>query len=233
MYPRPTSAVASIRSPRPTSAASDPPRARALPRQPLLVLVVVVAVRCVTAAVVDVVDVVAMRDRHVATAIAVNMVVLCMHLVPAGGLAFVVVIIVPSMKVTVVQVVDVITVRNCNMSAAFAVDMFVIDVFVVNRLGHGFLTAVSTWLRLVSVLAHAHLTTGRCETATTPRCRGCVVCATEPVTACFSAHAHDLSRWNKLVDVNVPYLVLFDPRRPDARDAHNESVAGRRHHHRW
>jgi hypothetical protein len=121
------------------------------------VLVVVVTVRCVSAAVVDVVDVLAMWDRHVATAIAVNMVVLRMHLVLAGGLAFVVVIIVPSMKVTVVQVVDVITVRNCNMSAAFAVDMCVIDVFVVNRLGHRFLTAVSTRLRLLSVLAHAPL----------------------------------------------------------------------------
>jgi hypothetical protein len=121
------------------------------------VLVVVVAVSCVSAAVVDVVDVVAMRNRHVATAIAVNMVVLRMHLMPAGGLAFVVVIVVPSMKVTVVQIVDVITVRDCNMSAAFAVDVRMIDVFVVNCLGHRFLTAVSTRLCLLSVLAHASL----------------------------------------------------------------------------
>jgi hypothetical protein len=91
-----------------------------------------------SAAVVDVVDVVAMRNRHVATAIAVNMVVLRMHLMPAGGLAFVVVIVVPSMKVTVVQIVDVITVRDCNMSAAFAVDVRMIDVFVVDCLGHRF-----------------------------------------------------------------------------------------------
>ncbi|MBO0880634.1 MAG: hypothetical protein J2P17_09875, partial [Mycobacterium sp.] len=61
------------------------------------VLVVVVAMSCVSAAVVDVVDVVAMRDRHVATAIAMNMVVGRMHLMVAGGLAFVVVIVVPSM----------------------------------------------------------------------------------------------------------------------------------------
>ena len=70
--------------------------------RPALVLVVVVAVRCVSAAVVDVVDVIAMRDRHMATAIAMNMVVGRMHLMLAGGLAFVVVIVVPSMEVTVV-----------------------------------------------------------------------------------------------------------------------------------
>lgn len=121
-------------------------------------LVVVVAVSCLSAAVVDVVDVVAMRDRDVAAAIAVNMVVLGMHLVAAGGLAFVVVIVMPSMQVTVVQIVDVIAMRDCNMSAAIAVDVRVIDVFVVNCLRHRFLTAVSTRLRLLSVLAHAHLT---------------------------------------------------------------------------
>jgi hypothetical protein len=114
-------------------------------RLPLLVLVVVVAVSCVSAAVVDVVDVVAMRDCDVATAITVNMVVLRMHVMPAGGLAFVVVIVMPAMKVTVVQIVDVITVRDCNMSAAFAVDVRVLDVFVVNSLGHRFLTTVLTW----------------------------------------------------------------------------------------
>jgi hypothetical protein len=66
-------------------------------RQPLLVLVVVIAVSCVSAAVVDVVDVVAMRNSDMATAIAVNVVVLGMHLMPAGRLAFVIVIVVPSM----------------------------------------------------------------------------------------------------------------------------------------
>jgi hypothetical protein len=112
------------------------------------VLVVVVAVSCVSAAVVDVVDVVAMRDRHVATAVAVNVLVLRMHLMPVGGLAFVVVIVVPSMKVTVVQIVDVITVRDRNVSAALAVDMRVIDVFVVNCFSHRFTTTVSTRFRL-------------------------------------------------------------------------------------
>jgi hypothetical protein len=97
-----------------------------------------VAMEGVTMAVVDVVDVVAMRDGHVATALAVNMGVLPMHLVPVGGLTFVVVIVVPSMKVAIVNIVDVITVRDCNMSAAFAVDVRVIGVFVVNCLGHRF-----------------------------------------------------------------------------------------------
>lgn len=119
-------------------------------------LVVVVAVSCVSAAIVDVVDVVAMRDRHVATAIAVHMVVFRMHFMLAGGLAFVVVIVVPPMKVTVVQIIDVITVRDCNMSAAFAVDMRVIDVFVVDCLSHR-----SPPFRpgsMPSVFAPAHLT---------------------------------------------------------------------------
>jgi len=102
------------------------------------VLVVVVAVRCVSAAVVDVVDVIAMRDRHMATAIAMNMVVGRMHLMLAGGLAFVVVIVVSSMEMTVVYVVDVVAVRDGNMPAAFAMDVVMIDVFVVNRLGHRF-----------------------------------------------------------------------------------------------
>lgn len=110
----------------------------ARPRQRLLVLVVVVAVSRVSASVVDIVDMVAVRDRHVATAITVNMVVLGMHLMLAGGLAFVVVIVVPSMQVTVVQIVDVITVRDGNMSAALAMDVSVIDVFVVNGIGHRF-----------------------------------------------------------------------------------------------
>jgi hypothetical protein len=122
------------------------------------VLVVVVAVSCVSAAVVDVVDVVAMRDRHVATAIAVNMVVPLMHPMPIGGLAFVVVTVVPSMKVTVVQIIDVITMRNRNMSAAFAVDVRVIDVFVVECLSHRFITTVSTRFCLLSVRAQGHHT---------------------------------------------------------------------------
>jgi hypothetical protein len=147
------------------------------------VLVVVVVVTRVSAAVVDVVDMVAMRNRHVATAIAVHMVVLRMHLMLARRLAFVVVIVVPSMEVTVVHIVDVITVRDGDMSAAFAVDVRVTDVFAVNCLSHRFLTAVSTRLRLLSVLARPpYDTTGRGhkrKRLMTQRCRGCAVCATE------------------------------------------------------
>jgi hypothetical protein len=140
------------------------------------VLVVVVAVSCVSAAVVDVVDVIGMRDRHVSTAIAVNMAVLGMHLMRTGRLAFVVVIVVPSMQVTVVQIVDVITVRDGNMSATFAVDVRVIDVFVVNCLGHRFLTATSPRLRLLSCSRTPTLRYGRLligKKLMTLRCRGC------------------------------------------------------------
>ncbi len=95
-----------------------------------------VTVSGMSTAIVDVVDMAAMRDRHVAAAIAVDMVVVRMNLVLARGLAFVVVIVVPSMKVTVVQIIDVVAVRDCNMSAAFAVDVRVVDVFFVDCLGH-------------------------------------------------------------------------------------------------
>jgi hypothetical protein len=74
----------------------------ALQGQPLLVLVVMVAVSCMSATVVNVVDVITMRHRHVATAIAMHMVVLRMHRMLTGGFAFVVVIVVPSMEMTIV-----------------------------------------------------------------------------------------------------------------------------------
>jgi hypothetical protein len=63
------------------------------------------------------------------------------------------VVAVSCVSAAVVDVVDVVTVWDGNMSAAFAVDVRVIDVFVVNCLGHRFLTAASTRLRLPSVLA--------------------------------------------------------------------------------
>jgi hypothetical protein len=152
------------------------------------VLVVVVVVSCVSAAVVDVVDVVAMRDRHVPTAIAMSMGVLRMHLMLAGGLAFVVVIVVPSMEVTVVQIVDVVTMRDGNMPTTFAMDVGVIDVFVVNCLGHRF----SPPFQPVAPVAPAigararppYDTSARLagKRLATPRCRECEVRATESVT---------------------------------------------------
>lgn len=140
---------------------------------------------CMSAAVVDVVDVVAVRDRHVATAIAMNMVVLRMRFMRAGGLAFVVVIIVPSMKVTVVQIVDVITMRDGNMSAAFAVDVRVIDVFVVNCLGHRFhrrLNPVAPAIRCSSTPTLRYERPLAGKRLATPRCRGSEVRATKSET---------------------------------------------------
>ena len=108
---------------------------------PASVLVVVVAVSGVPAPVVHVVDVIPVRDRNMATSLAVHMVMSLMYRV-AGWYAFVVVIFVRSMKVTVVHVVDVIPVRNRNVTASFAVHMIVIEVLVVNCVRHRFLTAV-------------------------------------------------------------------------------------------
>jgi hypothetical protein len=100
------------------------------------VLVVMVAVSGVSTAIVDVVDMVAMRDRHMPAAIAVDVGVVRVNLVLAGRLAFVVVIVMPSMQVTVVQIIDVVTVRDRYVAAAFAVGVRVISVFLVDCLGH-------------------------------------------------------------------------------------------------
>jgi hypothetical protein len=108
---------------------------------PASVLVVVVAVSGVPAPVVHVVDVIPVRDRNMATSLAVHMVMSLMYRV-AGWYAFVVVIFVRSMKVTVVHVVDVIPVRNRDVTASFAVHMIVIEVLVVNCVRHRFLTAL-------------------------------------------------------------------------------------------
>jgi hypothetical protein len=99
------------------------------------VFVVVVAVRRVPAAVVHVVDVILVRDRHMATSLAVHMVMTFMHRV-AGRLAFVVVTLVLPMNVTVVYVVDVIPVRDRNVPASFAMFVSVFEVLVVDCAGH-------------------------------------------------------------------------------------------------
>jgi hypothetical protein len=95
-----------------------------------------VLVSCVPAPVVNVVDVIAMRNGYVATPVAVHMVVLRVHRVPAGGLTFVIVVVVPSMKMAVVHIVDVITMRDGHMSATFAVNVGMIGVFFVDCFGH-------------------------------------------------------------------------------------------------
>jgi hypothetical protein len=121
------------------------------------VLVVMVTMSGVSTAIVDVVDMVAMRDRHMPAAIAVDVGVVGVHLVPAGGLALVVVIVVPAVKVTVVQIIDVVAVRDCYVAAAFAVDVRVIGVFFVDCLGHCS-PPFRPKMRLLHVLAHTHLT---------------------------------------------------------------------------
>jgi hypothetical protein len=102
------------------------------------VLVVVLAVSSVPAAIVDVVGVIAVRDRHVAAALAVHMVVLLVHRVLRRGLTFVVVAVVPSMQVTVVHVVDVVAMRDRDMSAAVPVDMVMAGVLLVSFVAHDF-----------------------------------------------------------------------------------------------
>jgi hypothetical protein len=72
----------------------------------------------------------------------------------------VVVVAVRCVSAAVVDVVDVVAMRDGHVAATFTMHMRMIDVFVVNRLGHRFLTAVSSRLCLLSVLAHAHFTTG-------------------------------------------------------------------------
>lgn len=93
-------------------------------------LVVVLVVRRVAASVVHVVDVVAMRDRDMPAAFAMDIVVVLMHHV-TGWFTFVVVILVPPMKVAVVRVVDVISVWDRDVAASVAVHMIVLDVGIV------------------------------------------------------------------------------------------------------
>jgi hypothetical protein len=115
------------------------------------VLVVVVAVSGVPAPVVNVVNVIAVRNGHMATAVAVNMPMLRVHLVLGRRLTFVVVVGVSSMQVTVVHVVDVIPVRHRDMPAAFAVGVGVIGMLFVSCIGHRCIAAVRCYSKRISL----------------------------------------------------------------------------------
>jgi hypothetical protein len=115
------------------------------------VLVVVVAVSGVPAPVVNVVNVIAVRNGHMATAVAVNMPMLRVHLVLGRRLTFVVVVGVSSMQVTVVHVVDVIPVRHRDMPAAIAVGVGVIGMLFVSCIGHRCIAAVRCYSKRISL----------------------------------------------------------------------------------
>jgi hypothetical protein len=95
------------------------------------VLVVVLVVRRVAASVVHVVDVIAVRDRDMPAARAMDMVVVVLMHQVTRWLTFVVVILVAPMKVAVVRVVDVISVWDRDVAASVAVHMIVLDVGIV------------------------------------------------------------------------------------------------------
>ena len=92
------------------------------------VLVVVAVMGGVPVAVVHVVDMVAVRDRDVAAAFLVGVLVTVMRVVRCG-LALVVVAVVRGMQVPVVHIVDVITVGYRDVAAAIAVRVVVTGVF--------------------------------------------------------------------------------------------------------
>lgn len=98
--------------------------------------VVVIVVNRVPASVVNVVDVIAVRDGHMTTSLAVNVVVPLVNHVAAIGFTFVEVIVMRSVKMTIVDVVDVIAVRDRDMPASGAVSMVMADVLMVNRSAH-------------------------------------------------------------------------------------------------
>lgn len=100
-------------------------------------LIVVLSVSRMPAPVVHIVDMIPVRDRDMATPLAVDMVMLLVHRV-AGRLTFVVVTLVLPMKVTIVHEVDVIPVWDRNMATSFAVHMVMFDVLVVGCAGHRF-----------------------------------------------------------------------------------------------
>jgi hypothetical protein len=87
-------------------------------------VVVVVFVGRVAVAVVEVVDVLAVRDRDVAAALAVGVVVAGVRHV-AGDLALVDVPVVRAVQVPFVGVVDVVAVRDGRVPAALTVDVVV------------------------------------------------------------------------------------------------------------
>jgi len=92
------------------------------------VLVVVAVVCRVPMAVVHVVDVVAVRDRYVAAALGVRVLVAVVRGV-VGRLALVDVAVVVAVQMPVVHVVDVVAVRNGDVAAALAVRVVVTGVF--------------------------------------------------------------------------------------------------------
>jgi hypothetical protein len=98
------------------------------------VLVVVLAVRGVAVPVVHVIGVVAVRDPHMATALAVGVVVGVVGIV-ATGFAVVEVTVVRAVEMAVVGVVHVVLVRNGHVTAPLAVDVLVIGVLEMCR-GH-------------------------------------------------------------------------------------------------
>lgn len=77
-----------------------------------------------TVAVVHVVDVIIVGHRHVPTALAMHVSMLCVLTVPAD-LALIRVTVVLTVQMPVVHVVDVIAVRHCHVAAALAVRMAV------------------------------------------------------------------------------------------------------------
>ncbi len=105
--------------------------------------VVVIVVDRVPATVVDVVDVVAVRDGHVAAALAVLVSVGLVYGVLAAGLAFVEVSVVGLVQVPVVDIVDVIGVRDGHVAAALTVGV-----------GVTFMLYVCCGHRLILALVH-------------------------------------------------------------------------------
>ncbi|MCW2649198.1 MAG: hypothetical protein JWR32_174 [Mycobacterium sp.] len=99
-------------------------------------LVVVLVVCSVPAAVVNVVDVIAVRDRHMAAAFTVDMLMVLMHSVTVGWFTFVVMIVMPPVKMSVMHVVDMIPVRDRDMPTPVAMGMVMFGMLIVNFAGH-------------------------------------------------------------------------------------------------
>jgi hypothetical protein len=95
--------------------------------------VVVALVGGVTTTVVDVVDVVSVRDRNMAAAIAVDVVMFPFVNGVLAGFALVVVAVVSFVQVSVVDVVNVVAVWDADVPAPLAVSVLVSSVFGVHR----------------------------------------------------------------------------------------------------
>lgn len=98
----------------------------------------------VPAPVVHVVDMIVMRDGHVTTPLAVNVVMALVYRVTAVGFAFVKVIAVASVKMAVVCVVDMIGVRDRDVTAPLAVNVVMTDMRVMSGSVH---CSSSNWHR--------------------------------------------------------------------------------------